>query len=207
MQYPVEHTVYRLQFLRQVGVLVAQRVLYLSQLGDLRQRHHGQQVLVIVIGVHITVVFGLSVNGVCGLAQCLLVLGCHSQLVCPALSRARIIWLIFSFNSVLLPFSVSLFPNLITLFSSLRLFINISLFSNAFSSSRHWSSFSYNAVLSRATSSANNLTLCSIPATVVSKSNICFQLRSHYKKRCKITHFFPNAQIFFCNFVAICNKR
>ncbi len=112
---------------------------------------------------------------------------------------ARIILLSSSFSSALSLPSVSLFPNLINLFSSFKLFINISLFFNASSSSQTRSSRSPTSRRRRCTSSANCLTLNSMPLTDVSKSNIFQPVCYTIKSAAKIHNFSQPHKKTFCS--------
>ena len=80
-QLGVKHCVYvgepGLQFLIHKLLTVLQP----QQLGDLCQRHHSQQILAVVIGIHLPVLPSLSVYPLGGLAQKMLVVGPHFQFV------------------------------------------------------------------------------------------------------------------------------
>ena len=84
MQYFFQYGVDGLQPLGKVGVLEAERVLYLGQLSDLGERHHGQEVLMVVVGIHVAILLGLTLDSSRGLAQCRLVLFGHAKLVGPS---------------------------------------------------------------------------------------------------------------------------
>ena len=81
MQDLFQHAVDGLESLGEVRILESQRVLYLGQLSDLRQCHHRKQVLVIVVGIHVSILFGLFVNSFRRLTQRLFVFRSDAKLI------------------------------------------------------------------------------------------------------------------------------